>query len=323
MTLRRTILPITGAYLLLYLGWLAFGRGPYELRGLPGTLSLLFSALLAASLAARAISAQSSARMRLAWICLAAGLGLRAGGYLYRLAFPLFAPGSAVPGLPFEVFDLLSLAAVAAALLAHPRVMRTDASRLRLLIDAMLTTAATVTLVWIVVLQPVLAGNSNAAYLPAGDLLLLVVLLNLFLITDASRLPRSFRWISLGLIAFTFSDLAYSSVQVYQPGSLLDFGWAVGQLALLVAALDALRPHVIPPAPDSPADVLAPALAPSAPPVEAASGFARRAQARAPLLAALVLGGFALLNWQFDGQVNPLGLWMTVVVSLGLSSDRV
>lgn len=296
----------------LYTAWLGWGGGdPFE-RFLIGSLIMLFTALLAAVLAVWAQQTSTSV-FRQAWLWLSLGLLLWAGSDLARMVTGLLAPPP--PGRPdwTTVIPLMGSLAVGGGLIRYPRQPREHTGQLVVTLDVALSTAAGLTLLWIVGLEPVAAslgsGNSLLAALnPLADLaglLVLLVLMNLFLVSDSSRLPAPFGWIILGIAAYTFSDLTYSALLLrgaYQTGSLVDLGWVIGDLCFAQGA----RAQI----PGKSSDNL-----------RHRSPLARVwqfSQTHLPLALTLVLGMYTVLSWQLFGKLHELGMWVTVVLSLGL-----
>ncbi|MDR3573929.1 MAG: ATP-binding protein [Anaerolineaceae bacterium] len=300
-------------FLILYLVWLVVGRSaPFE-RFLAGNLAMIFSSLLAACLAYWARQQQKAVDFRKAWTWLLAGLIFWLLGDLLRMAYQVLVPSLVYQ---FSLLDGIYLAGSLTfwvGLLVYPRQARSAFGRLLPTWDAALTTAAVISLVWLVVLKPILDtlaagahGNPVAVLYPLADLGSLVLLMSVFLLSDAQQFPAPFGWICLGLIAYTCSDLAYASLLLqgqYQTGSLTDAGWVLGDLLVSLAALAQLKQLAVR----------------SIRPPTFGMRLLDRFQSLLPYLATLALAWYSLLMWQIYGQTtNSLGLWATVVLSLGL-----
>ncbi len=299
-------------FLILYLVWLVFGRStPWE-RFLAGNLAMIFTSLLAACLAYWARQRQQSPDFRKAWTWLLGGLLFWLLGDLLRMAYQVLVPSLVYR---FSLLDAIYLAGSLTfwvGLLVYPRQSRTAFGRLLTTWDAALTTAAVISLVWLVVLKPILDtlaagahGNPVGVLYPLADLGSLVLLMSVFLLSDAQQFPAPFGWICLGLIAYTCSDLVYSSLLLqgqYQTGSLTDAGWVLGDLLVSLAALAQLE-H--------------PLKKPAGPPT-IGTRLLNQFQSLLPYFATLALGWYSLVQWQIYGQTNTLGLWATIVLSLGL-----
>jgi PAS domain S-box-containing protein len=295
-------------FLIVYFIWVLFQDGSNPVQAMLGAMSLLFTSLVAFSLALWIRSQSIPALLRRAWTWLAVGMGLWVGGdclYLIRALFFNFLPVF----FPFQVAaNFLGSLAILAGIMLYPRSQRTSTSRLRLLLDMTVSTAAMLTLVWLIFLQPtflLLSNDPNGLLtsLPASsDLILLLILMNLFFLTDPVAFPAPFFWIGFGFSAFLFSDLAYAYQQAqssYLPGSMIDLGWVSGDLMIAFAALAEPR-------------------SPRSDQTGWISRILARVQSLLPLVAVLTLGWYAIFNWQVSGSTNPLALWMTVLLSLGL-----
>lgn len=293
-----------GGYLLLYLLWLLWGGNLAGDRAVIASLALLFASLVALWLTVRMCRQQMDEVMRRSWHWLVIGVSLWSLEDLLRLLLqPVM---SALQPNPLDFLYLGGLAVVCIGLFRLPRRPRLHPVRLLLYFDTTLTTAALVTLVWLVVLQPLLLSAAGfwGSLSGLADLLVVILISNLFLLADANRLPPAFDWISLGVLAFTASDLATTSVAgvgSYQPGTVADFGWTLGYAFLSLAALTV---------DDRAQD--------ADPPRRRLAGTLGRLQSLLPLLATVVLGGYAILEWWRAGLVEPLGLYMTVILGLGL-----
>jgi PAS domain S-box-containing protein len=309
---RKSLIMAGLVFLALYTAWLLWGRsGPWE-RLLVGNLVMVFTGLVALVTAWKARSQQSQPRLRSAWSWLVAGLVLWPLGDLLRMAYQILAPALVYHITLLDAVYLLGSIAFWMGLLVYPRLPRLVFGRLVLLFDAGLTAAAALTMVWLIVLKPAVAslpgqggGNPLAVLYPLADLISLILLMSLFLVADVRHLPAPFGWISLGLMAYTISDLAYASLLVggqYQTGNPIDLGWVLGDGLITLAALSQLR--------TSKADQQSFQWV--------KSKLIPRLQALLPLLTTLVLGWYALLTWQLHGQPDQLGLWVTVVLGLGL-----
>lgn len=310
-TNRQPLLAAAGlAFLGLYAAWLAWGSVDLFERFLIGSLMMLFTSLLAAVLAVWAQQTSGSAAIRRAWLWLSLGLLLWAGSDLARMLAGLSDPARAGDPGWMELIPLMGTFAVWLGLILYPRQPREHTGQVVLLLDVALSTAAGLTLVWIMVLQPVLAnlrsGGSPLTVLnPLADLIGLLLLMNIFLLSDSGQLPAPFGWISLGLAAYTFSDLAYGALllrNVYQTGSAVDLGWVLGDVCFALGALSQME-----------------GKRGTMPRHSAILPRLRQFnQSYLPLTLTLILGLYTILAWQLFGILNELGMWVTVVLSLGL-----
>ena len=309
---QHRLLTAAGLVLILgsYVAWLAWGSGDRFERFLIGSLSMLFTSLLAAVLAVWAQQTTSTPATRRAWLWLSLGLLLWAGNDLLRMLSGLSGMASAHTPHWINIASLLGTLALWLGLVLYPRQPREHTGQTVLLLDTSLSTAAGLTLMWIAAIQPVVAhlrggGSPLTALNPLADLAGLLLLMNLFLMSETRRMPIPFGWISLGLAAYTLSDLAYSTLllqDAYQTGSATDLGWVLGDACLALGALSQIRDRN-----DA-----------SSQPGLFRRRLRRAGQSYLPLVLTLILGLYTILAWQLFGTLNELGMWVTVVLSLGL-----
>ena len=309
--LRRNILLGGCGYLLLYAAWLAWGRQDPPERFWIGSLAILFTSLLALGGALWVRANTATGTLRLAWSWLAAGLGVWALGDVLR---PVSLLGESGGSARFAFIDGIVLAGYLPfwiGLTCYPRKARQHFGRLPILFDTTIVTTAALTWVWIAVLQPLTVSflpasgrNLAALYHPSADLITILLIASLFLLSDAARLPVPLGWAGLGLAAFTLSDLALSSQLASGHAAVgvpTDLGWACGDLLLLLAAISELSAKPEP-----------------VPKTVTLRLLLRSVQRLLPLVATLALGGYTLFLWQFYGQLNQPGLWVTLILALGL-----
>jgi len=301
---RRVWLLAAVAYLLLHLAWLVWGReDAWERLWLGGTTTLV-SLLLAVFLAVEAARGAQPEALR-AWRWLVIGLGLRALAEGVRFVLGLFWPGLAW-NVSWSAWLYLPVAGCAAlAVVLFPLPPRGNVSRLRLMLDGLLTAGAWISLLWLLGLRPRL---SLAPWwvIAAAQLDWLVVLLwfQRFLLADAGRFPGSFVALGLGWLVLPFGDQAFLDSQGYQPGAPLDWVWSMGYLFLGGAGVWAM---------------------PVLQSWRASSRWQRtwrywraRLQNLLPILLTLLLGWSVLVLWQLAGNFDSLALWATFALTLGL-----
>lgn len=306
--LSRLVLPGMIGFWGLYLFWLFWGREDPAERFLVSNVTLLFTALVVLAAALWTRQRITGFELRRSWNWLCAGVAFWALGDLTRLL--LEAP-KAEHKLSFSPFDLLFLFGsipFCVGLLLYPRNPRPRWGRLPLFFDTTLVTASTLTMIWLVALRPaslalgtVQSGSFLVLLYPMADLLIVLVLLNLFLLSNPRQAIMPFFWIMLGALAYSFSDLTYAALLAgngYQPGAPLDAGWVLGDLLLLMGISWQLDARAVT--------------------SRMWQQLLVNLQRAAPLIATLVVGWYTLLNWQLSGRLEPLGLWMTVILSLGL-----
>jgi PAS domain S-box-containing protein len=297
-------------FLILYLIWLVWGQVNSWERVLAGSLSIVFAACLAIALALQAgDTLRATANGRIAWRWIAAGILIElTAGIVWQVLSFTSTGASTQPDL-FNMIYLLGSVALGIGLILFPRILRREYGRLKLFFDTFITTAAVLTLVWLIVFQPVMeaaqssTGNSLFTWSrPIADLVLLLVMMNLFLLSQPQSQSHPFIWIALGLLARMPSDLTYVALVQsgsYSIGTLVDAGWVASSFLLALAAYTST---------DSNLSQLPTLFA----------RVAARIQALLPILTTLVLGWYSLLTSQFSGQLSPLGLWVTVMLGFGL-----
>ncbi|MEJ5203268.1 MAG: hypothetical protein WHV66_13635, partial [Anaerolineales bacterium] len=223
----QLLLPGMVSFMGLYLAWLFWGREDPSERLLAGNMTLLFTALVVLALALWTRERITGIGLRRAWNWLCTGLVLWALGDLIRLLLIMIQP---TRSLLFSSFDLLSLFGsipFCIGLILYPRPPRPRWGRLPLFFDTTLVAASTLTMIWLVVLRPaslalgvMQSGSFLVLLYPIADLLIALVLLNLFLLSDPRQTTISFLWITLGVLAYSFSDLIYAALLAgsgYQP----------------------------------------------------------------------------------------------------------
>lgn len=306
-TWKSSAYPAAILYILLYLAWLFWGREVYPDRFLIGTISLIFSSLVSFSLSFWVARALAPSALRKAWVALCLGLALWTladSARLLSLNAWLSEP------LAFRVRDsllLLGFLPIWLGFLVFPRAQPMVRNKSQLWINVSVTTAAAVTLIWILVITPlqqtpVPAANPLASWVPIADLLTLILLLVLFLLSDTRQLSLPLMLFSLGILSYLFSDLLVAQLSLqtgYQTGGLADAGWMLGDFFFFLAAGEQLAslqraPRVI------------------------RGRLLTRLQSLLPFLAIIGLGWYVLIDWWIAGTFNPLALWMTFLLSLAM-----
>jgi len=183
--------------------------------------------------------------------------------------------------------------------------------RLRLRLDMAVTSGAGAALGWLVVIRPVLDPAVNpvqvfwATLYPALDLVLLLILVNIFLASRAVLVHRALAIIGAALGAFVLADLAlaYSALQgEYRPSGSIGLGWLAGFCLLGLAAVVQRGQF-------------ARALAE---PDERWQRLRTNLQAVLPLAATLVLAWYAILDLGSTASSDRVGVWVTVLLALVL-----
>lgn len=308
---RRVFFLLAALYLVFYLIWLVSGALNESERYLLGNLALLFSGAACTWSAFRAwklTPPEPSLSARRAWLWLSFGLAVWLAADALRMLREGFTLGRAGQQNILDLIFTLGSLAVLGGLLLYPRRPPQERSRsfLRILLDATVVSTAVITLSWILVLAPIFdAGGPPLVLLyPAADLVLLVVLVNLFIFNEPGSFPAPLYWLSLGLAAYLTSDLAYASLlrdAAYSAGGPADFGWALGDFFFILAGAEYIRT----------ANRVARPTAAVIPRRAAA-----RVQSLLPLVTTLGLGWISIASWQLQSPGAQLGPWITVVLAL-------
>ncbi len=314
--MQRLRLPLAiGLLLSLYAAWLLWGSTePWERYWL-GSLSIWVGSAALAGLAAwLSTVVPNEARTGYRW--LAAGLGVWALNDLLRMALLAVSPAFLLRPNVCDVLYLPGALLAGAGLVRLPRRPPSSGSRLRRWLDMTLTSLASLTLIFLLVVQPRLdalpaTGNPLGMVYPLTDLVLLLLVVNLLLISDARCPTLPFGWLIAALVVHAMTDLLYASALLlgsYQIGAATDLGWAVGDALWLAALLG--TPFAVR------------ALHPAEPRRQAGAGLLLgglvRLQSLLPILAVLVLGWFILLDWRLSNQFNQPVLVVSVILVLGL-----
>lgn len=302
-------------FLSLNLAWIVWGHKGSQEQYIVGNLSLLVTGLAASFLAfeVRRLllkNNESQSNQVQVWNWLGAGLALWTFGDLTRMILERLAPLSIMNFVPLDLIYLDGSLAMLIGLLMMPRKPRENVGPVRLLLDMTITSAAIITLAWLVVFEPAFQsistghGTPVAVLYPAVDLILLLVLVNLFLMSQPGSLLVSYGWIGMAMAAYTISDLAYVYLMInveYQPGSLVGFGWAVGDCLMIAAAIFQIKNL----------DLKR---------ISFRYSMITRSklQSLLPLMVTIIMGLYTILTWQISSQFEQLGLWVTAVLGLGL-----
>ncbi len=291
-------------FLSLYLAWILWGSDQPAQQAWIGHLTLLFTSAYAAYLAWNQALSNTNPDQASAWRWMRAAFFC---WLIYRIVF-IVAASLSFPGSVLIVTSgLYALGSLFLwiGLLGFSIKVRFVFGKVRLLLDATLTTAALVTMGWLAFFKPFLGAHPgqflSLSFLTA-DLITIILFVNLFLLGELKQAFTNLGWMLFGFLAFSLSDLGFLSqitADSYQAGSFIDLGWVLGGIILA---------YVL----DNPNISQVPAL----------KGWLgkslTRTQALLPIIAVIFLGWYALLNWQLTGTIEILGLWTTLVLGLGL-----
>ena len=274
-------------------------------RAFAENLAILTASLTAAILIFISLPALTSAT-RLAWVMLALALLTWALADFARTFYLLI-------GTPFfsfapDVINLVAYVLAAYGLLRYPSESRYVPTRFRLVLDAVLSSGAVATMGWLMIVRPVLSapgaglfGVVIASY-PIADMILLMLL---FSISLSSLMPRMTAiFLGIGLVAFTISDYAYSSLALFSsnPVGLIGLGWLVGPLLMGIGAVFQKTEQGKPIASIRQTD----------------TGLSAQFQRVLPVALVLVLLWYVLMDWRLRGIFSNIGVWMSLVLGLML-----
>ncbi len=274
-------------------------------RAFAENLAILTASLTAAILIFISLPALTSAT-RPAWVMLALALLTWALADFARTFYLLI-------GTPFfsfapDVINLVAYVFAAYGLLRYPSESRYVPTRFRLVLDAVLSSGAVATMGWLMIVRPVLSapgaglfGVVIASY-PIADMILLMLL---FSISLSSLMPRMTAiFLGIGLVAFTISDYAYSSLALFSsnPVGLIGLGWLVGPLLMGIGAVFQKAEQGKPIASIRQTD----------------TGLSAQFQRVLPVALVLVLLWYVLMDWRLRGIFSNVGLWMSLVLGLML-----
>lgn len=298
-------------YVVLFAAWLFWGRKDPLERFLVGDVSVLISVTIAAALSIWVRHFQKSNRLRLIWSLFSLGFSFWTMAAFGRLVAQAGQPDWILTSRWPELVYLAGTIPVWAGLLLYPRPQRSQAAHLVLLLDVTVVTAAVVTLVWLIIFKPaftILPAVSRllALVFPTADLLTLLLILNLFMLTNASLMPTPLGWILLGILASSVGNLAYTHRMLttgYSSGTWIDLSWVFGNTLLSIGMLAAAR------------------IADHSDNIHPLKGMASLLRFL-PLLSILALGAYSLLRWRLIGQLETTGMWVTVLMTIVLTARQ-
>jgi diguanylate cyclase (GGDEF)-like protein/PAS domain S-box-containing protein len=235
---------------LIAAGWIAALSTQWS--GIGGPLAVsdygLAAAALAAGVGCTMTARRAAGRARLVWGCLAAsacswGLGQCVWTW-YEVVQGRDVP---FPSLA-DVGYLGAVPLAAAGLLLLPAGSQTWAGRVRTLIDGLMIAGSALLTSWVIVLSKVFAQGGDPfshgislAY-PIGDVVVVTIVLYVLLRARQQRVSHGIPigLIGLALVAMAFSDSGFTyltATSQYSSGNLIDIGWFMGYVLLLLAAL--------------------------------------------------------------------------------------
>lgn len=304
---RKLLILSTAGFLGLYLIWLLTVPPDSPRSFWIGAITLTFTILLTLWQANKARLQPEHSR---SWKWLFYGLCIWSFVDILRivLSMPALRSYHSIVEIPVTLLYLVGAGCLAPGIFHLPRGgLRRTGRRLPLWMDTIITTLAFITIFWMGIYEPLFRDHSISwiAFLPLGDLLLLLLLVNLFLVSQIETLFSIYSWFGVGILIFTISDLYFSfrlMQGVYSPGSPMDLGRAAGELFFAAAAYSSLHFRYF----DSGLSG------------EFGKRGLRQIQNLLPLISVILLGWFSLWNWQFNGSLNILSLWITILLALAI-----
>jgi PAS domain S-box-containing protein len=290
-------------YLALYGLWLIIRPENELARLLVGHgASLLPAGLAAAATLKQRTNPAVPLYLRRVWMFLGLALALwAAGGLLWSAIRVLTGARAALPSLADPLYMAGHLLALA-ALVTFPILPRGRFGRFRVLIDLAIVSGVSLTLGWVILVQPILTGLAARpadtlwlALYPVLDVVLLTLLACLALVLEPPEARAVFGPVAAGLLALIVADLAYTFLGLRgQTGNeaLFDVGRILGYSLLGLGVRRETRPQPV--------------------------GRLRWLRASLPLAAALALGWFTIAEWQRTGTLEPLAVWMTIIFGFAL-----
>ena len=314
----RAWLFVGAAYLGVYsLALLLFGQG--DTHWSLTSRAVLLAPGLAAALAALAVwrfdwppaAWEPDGRLRQAWMFFGLGALLWTAGQALALAYDLSLRKPAPLPSVVEPIRLAGYVFFGLGLLSYPLGLAEHLGRLRLRLDIVVTSGAGAALGWLVVIRPVLDPDVApvqvfwATLYPALDLVLLLILLNVYLASRVAVVHRALAVLGAALTILLVADLpmAYLALQgEYRPSGAIGLGWLAAFLLLgLTGVVQGAE--------------LAQGMAAES---ERWQRLRANLQVILPVAATVVLGWYALLDLRAAGQADQISIWVAALLALVL-----
>ena len=208
----------------------------------PGWDGWLQNSILAWAALLVGLHAWRAAASRVAWACIAAGLGLYAAGNIVYFTYVQYQTSPSAP----SAADMAWLAAYPFLYVGVIRLarQRTTSSDRLLRMDSVISALglSAVAMLWFRVMLDGTHGShatvlTTMAY-PVGDLLMVLILIG-SLALNGWRIDSVWAWLGAGLGLFAAADTIYAvrvATDSYTAGTLLDPMWAVAATAIAIAA---------------------------------------------------------------------------------------
>jgi diguanylate cyclase (GGDEF)-like protein/PAS domain S-box-containing protein len=234
------------AAVLVWTGLLLLSPGSPKTAQVASNFGLICSALLGA--VACYLRSRRGTDDRRCWLLLGSGALSWGIGQSAWTVYELLGRDAPIPSLA-DVGYLGAVPLLAAGLLSMPGTPVRWPARVRLVLDGALIAVALLNVSWILVLGPIVRGDSESwltqllslAY-PIGDVVCgSLALVGLARVRHQSQIPlRTLLLICLGLLSFSIGDTGFALLTLqgtYQSGQLIDLGWCAGWALLAIAAL--------------------------------------------------------------------------------------
>ncbi|MDP9376213.1 MAG: EAL domain-containing protein [Actinomycetota bacterium] len=209
-----------------------------------GLAAVALAGALAGALAAR----RRRGSNRRVWALLAASAFSWGSGQIIWTWYESVLKQEPFPSLA-DVGYLGAVPLAAAALLSLPTAAQTLAGRVRAVLDGLMIATSLLLTSWVLVLGPVVEAGGESLLIqaislayPIGDVVLATIVVYVLLRTRQQPHARDrfpLRPVGLGLVAIAIADSGFVYLQLtetYASGSLIDAGWFLGYVLLLVAA---------------------------------------------------------------------------------------
>jgi diguanylate cyclase (GGDEF)-like protein/PAS domain S-box-containing protein len=230
----------------VFVTWLATGLGgPWVAFTLMDNLAEIM-APLAAALACARVARRRQGQLGWSWYLLGASAASWALGQAVWSYYEIVADNEVpFPSLA-DLGYLLAVPLAAAALLTHAVTPERSTSQIRRVLDGLLIATAVLAVSWQTVLEPLVRATTESIFerilalaYPVGDVV--TISLVIFLLAgsrSATRTPLLLVGAGLAGIAFSDSLFAYlTQTGTYAAGHLIDTGWFVGYLLVMLGAL--------------------------------------------------------------------------------------
>lgn len=245
-----------GVTLVLFTALVTGAGGPLVAQNTSN--AALFAAPLAAAWGcfAKALRPAAGRRVRWSWTLIGLGALSWAVGQTFCIWYETIL-GTEVPFPSLAdagYFWMMPL--TAAGLLLLPVSRQSVAQQARSILDGLMIATSLLLITWNLILGPLARQGADSflallvtLWYPGGDVVVLtVVLFTLARLRSGGPRPMSMSLVGIGLATFTVSDSGYAYLTLtdsYGSGAVLDLGWFVGFVLILIAARKPDGPHEV------------------------------------------------------------------------------